>query len=88
MKAKASFSVLNGIVTSAPLSSPSVTTVTLPPGYLACSLELADAISAGLNPDTDVPLPPDISDLGKSNFKPTVTERQRRSGSGGALSIR
>ena len=74
MNAKASFSVLNGIVISAPLSSPSVTTVTLPPGYLACSLELAEAISEGLNPDTEVPFPPDINDLGNRNFKPTVTE--------------
>ena len=74
MKAKASFSVLKGIVTNAPLSSPSVTTDTLPPGYLACSLALAEAISEGLKPDTDAPFVLDISDFGKRNFKPTVTE--------------
>ena len=74
MKAKAPFSVLNGIVTSAPLSSPSVTTNTLPPGYWARSLAFAEAISDGLKPDTDAPFLPDIRDFGKRNFKPTVTE--------------
>src|SRR5436190_663405 len=74
MNAKASFSVLNGIVTKAPLSSPSATTETLPPGYLACSLALAEAISEGLKPDTDAPFLPNIRDFGKRNFKPTLTE--------------
>ena len=73
-KANASFSLLKGMVTRAPVSSPSVTTATFPPGYCFCSLALADAISDGLKPVTVVPLPGCIKDLGNKNFMPTVTE--------------
>src|SRR6266702_3170756 len=73
-KAKASFSVLKGIVIRAPVSSPSVTTVTLPPGYFFCNAVLAFAMSEALKPDTDVPLLPCMSDLGNRNFSPMVTE--------------
>src|SRR6266704_2006288 len=67
-KAKASFSFLKGIVIRAPVSSPSVTTVTLPPGYFFCNAVLAFAMSEALKPDTDVPLLPCMSDLGHRNF--------------------
>src|SRR6266849_1653848 len=73
-KAKASFSVLKGIVIRAPVSSPSVTTATLPPGYFFCSAALAFAMSEALKPETEVPLVPCISDFGNRNFRPTVTE--------------
>src|ERR1700730_1594347 len=70
--ANASFSDLNGIVSWAPDSSPSVTSAALAPGYLAASSALALAMSAALNPEIDVPEPPCMSDLGKRNFRPTV----------------
>ena len=70
----ASFSVLNGIVIKAPFSSPSVTTVIFDPGYFACSLVFAAAMSEGLMPVTVAPLAPSISDLGNRNFRLTVTE--------------
>ena len=73
-KAKASFSDLKGIETRAPVSSPSVTTAILPPGYCFWSWVLADAMSAALKPDTEAPLVPCISDFGNRNFIPTVTE--------------
>ena len=73
-KANASFSALNGIVINAPVSSPSVTTVTLPPGYLFCKVEFADAMSEGLKPLIEVPPVPCITDLGNRNLRPTMTE--------------
>src|SRR5689334_8509340 len=72
--ANASFSDLKGTVISAPDSSPSVTTVTLPPGYFFCSCAFALAISAGVNPLTEAPLVPCMRDFGKRSFRPTVTE--------------
>src|SRR3954449_366046 len=72
--ANASFSVLKGMVTSAPLSSPSVTSATLLPGYFACSFALSDAMSDGEKPETEPPLEPFISDFGNRNFSPITTE--------------
>ena len=72
--ANASFSFLKGIVISAPDSSPSLTAVTLLPGYCFCSWALAEAMSDGVNPLTDVPFDPFISDLGNRNLRPTATE--------------
>ena len=74
MNANASFSVLKGTVIRAPVSSPSVTTVTLPPGYFFCSVAFALAMSDALKPETDAPLVPCITDFGNRNLSPTVTE--------------
>src|SRR5439155_1510553 len=54
--ANASFSLLKGTVISAPDSSPSVTDVTFPPAYVACSLVFAVAMSEALRPDIEAPL--------------------------------
>src|SRR5258705_9327037 len=62
------------MVTSAPLSSPSVTSPTLLPGYFAWSFALSDAMSDGEKPETEPPLEPFISDFGKRNFSPITTE--------------
>ena len=59
---------------SAPDSSPSVTDVTFPPGYVACSLVFAVAMSEAVRPDIEAPLEPCISDFGNRSFRPTVTE--------------
>src|SRR5437660_3831692 len=64
----ASFSVLNGIVIRAPFSSPSVITVIFDPGYFACSLVFAAAMSEGLMPVTVARLAPSISDYGNRKF--------------------
>src|SRR5437879_4283526 len=81
--ANASFSVLNGIVTSAPVSSPSVTTVTFPPGYCFWSFALAEAISDGLKPDPVEPLHACISDLGRRNCMPALREPSGADGADG-----
>src|ERR1700716_529294 len=73
MNANASFSVLNGMVTAAPDSSPSVTRETLAPGYFLARPALALVMSAGLKPDTDPLVLPCIREVGNRNFRPTFT---------------
>ena len=46
----------------------------LAPGYCFCRLAFAAAMSDALKPETETPLEPCIRSLGKSSFRPTVTE--------------